>query len=233
MNSSPKTRHRGTWSTFAMVLVFSLGVCTLVFGIFNLATDIPLGLSAIVLGIGLILPGIWWLRWYQKPQLLRSLLPASIVLFIPGAIGLAASMGSERAPVENIPPIVSQSPSPKPLLPPETPTSSPTSTSSIVPPFSSSVEPSSPASSSFEIPTTEVYQAPTPIFIPPVTLEPTPEPQPSITESVSPETASPSDTPAGTPEESTELETPSAEVTEQPDETPTDPFLDLFNQFFQ
>lgn len=81
-------RHRGTWSTAAMILVLALGTCLTIMGIFNLATDALYGLGMIALGVGLIIPGVWWIRWYQKPQILRRLLLVSFIFVGLGITGL-------------------------------------------------------------------------------------------------------------------------------------------------
>lgn len=81
-------RHRDTWPTTGMVLILALGTCLMIMGVFNLATDVLFGLGLTTLGIGLFIPGVWWIRWYQKPQLLGRLLPISIIFIILGMIGI-------------------------------------------------------------------------------------------------------------------------------------------------
>lgn len=71
-----------------MILVLALGTCLTIMGIFNLATDALYGLGMIALGVGLIIPGVWWIRWYQKPQILRRLLLVSFIFVGLGITGL-------------------------------------------------------------------------------------------------------------------------------------------------
>lgn len=212
-----------------MVLALSLGVCTLVFGIFNLATDIPVGLSAIVLSIGVILPGLWWLRWYQRPRILRGLLPTSLALIIPGAIGLAISTGSESTPAESTSPAVSQTPITTPTVP-SSPAASTSITSTTTSPTPSGIEPSTPLSNEIEIPTSEWYQEPAPVVIPPAITTPTPEIEHLPSDSTLP--AAPSVSPSESPTPDNPDSEENTPPLEEPVEAPVNPFQDLIDQFF-
>ncbi|QDQ19964.1 hypothetical protein [Corynebacterium glutamicum] len=229
-------RHRGTWSTIAVILIFALGVCTVVFGIFNLATEVLFGLSTIALGIGLILPGVWWLRWYQKPRMLRGFIPLSLVLLVPGVVGLAMSAGGGNTASDNEPVIASSTPSTTETIS-SSPSSSATPTTSTEPTLSSSlVETTEPA----------VPEATTPDPVPPVMVAPIPEVVPPPISSFVPEPVIPPMVPPTAPapvepEESVEPEQSGPETSEppveetlepeQPAPAPNNPWQDLINQF--
>lgn len=200
MASSPLPRHRGTWSTIFVILIFALGVCIAVFGIFNLAMNALLGVSALALGIGLIIPGVWWLRWYQKPQMLRGLIPLSLVLLIPGTVGTALSAGTGNPTSETEPTVASSSPS----------SSNGPVPSSVVPETSSA--PSSTAapttSTAPEEPPTTVIEAPETVT---VTLTPEPvEPAPITITQILPSPVNPA--PVVSPEPVDPVEVPDPEV---------------------
>lgn len=195
MASSPLPRHRGTWSTIFVILIFALGVCTAVFGIFNLAMNALLGVSALALGIGLIIPGVWWLRWYQKPRMLRGLIPLSLVLLIPGTVGTALSAGTGSPTSETEPTATSSSP---------TSTASPTPSSAV--PETSPAAPS--ATAETDEPSTTVVEPPETVT---VTLIPEPvEPAPVTITQILPRPVDPA--PEVSPEPVDPVEVPDPEV---------------------
>lgn len=240
MASSPLPRHRGTWSTVLVILIFGLGVCTVVFGIFNLAMNALLGVSALALGIGLIIPGVWWLRWYQKPQILRGLIPLSLVLLIPGTVGTALSAGTGNPTSETEPTVASSSPSstasPTPSsVVPETSPATPSATAETDEPSTTVVEPPE---------TVTVTLIPEPVEPAPVTItqilprpvDPAPEVSPEPVDPV--EVPDPEVPPADAPEapggENPVLEPePAPAPTPTPAPAPANPWQGLVDQLIR
>ena len=84
MSSDLPFRHRGTWATITLILLLALGVCAIVFGVFSFPESLHQGLTSILFGLGLIFPGLWWLRWYHKPNLFKYTLALSAFFIISG-----------------------------------------------------------------------------------------------------------------------------------------------------
>lgn len=220
MSTTPPTkpRHRGTWATLAIIVLMAVGICAVVFGVFSLPTGVLRGASFILLGAGLTLPGLWWLRWYQRPSLAKYFLTVAGLLIGPGAVGLAlefrdgASEPSENAVVAT--PVTSSSTAPASSTT-STPPSSESSTTSTSP-TSESSEPETPT----ELPTVEepqpVLDEPsTPELSPPAVPAPAPLPAPAPAPVPAPATLpAPAPAPAPAP--------PPVDVNPQP-ETPVQP----------
>lgn len=194
-----KPRHRGTWSTVFILVLFAIGVCAVVFGFFSLPASTLRGLAMMSLGVGLVIPGVWWLRWYQNTHLLLFVLPAAALFSIPGAVGIAMDVREGESAPETV--VADQEETtPTPSSKQTTTTTKPTTTSSETTPTSTAEttatpEPSSPVTElvpttvivpSTVIVTSRIPVAPAPAPVqppaavdPPAPAEPTEEPSAS------------------------------------------------------
>lgn len=214
-----RRRHRGTWPTILVLAIFAIGVCAIVFGFFSLPASTLRGISMMAVGAGLTAPGVWWLRWYQNPRLLWFVAPASALLFVPGAAGLALE---NRGPVVEDDVVVadtSETPSPPTTRLATTLTSAPSSYESETTEAPSSDQSTLPSEPLVGEPTpTPETETSTPPLVPPAPLSPA-QPAPVQPAPVQPAPVQPTPT---TPPAQTGEPTPTpppVETTAPPEET--------------
>lgn len=230
-----KPRHRGTWSTVFILVLFAIGVCAVVFGFFSLPASTLRGLAMMSLGVGLVIPGVWWLRWYQNTHLLLFVLPAAAFFFIPGTFGIAMDIREGESAPETV--VADQEETtPTPSSKRTTTTTKPTTTSSETTPTSTAETTATPEPSS---PVTELV--PTTVIVPSTVIVTSRIPVAPAPAPVQPPAAADPPAPAPVPAEPTEepivsepppTETPPAQTPDPvaPAPAPAAPWDDLINQ---